>query len=159
MEIGGFITEGAEIVNHDNTLSGNGTVDSPLGVSETVLWEGNNVKPSSTAIVTSEDMTKFDSIKFYWSTSNWLGEIIDEVQITSATTGIQLIHCTGSANLWLQAIGLTISSDHKSITLSWGKNMNFGSVTSTSWSNPVITTGAGDSFDLSKIVGIKRKAQ
>ena len=32
MEIGGFITEGAEIVNHDNTLSGNGTVDSPLGV-------------------------------------------------------------------------------------------------------------------------------
>ena len=32
MEIGGFITEGAEIVNHDNTLSGNGTVASPLGV-------------------------------------------------------------------------------------------------------------------------------
>ena len=32
MEIGGFITSGAEIVNHDNSLSGNGTVDSPLGV-------------------------------------------------------------------------------------------------------------------------------
>ena len=32
MEIGGFITEGAEIVNHDISLSGNGTVDSPLGV-------------------------------------------------------------------------------------------------------------------------------
>ena len=32
MEIGGFITSGAEIVNHDNTLSGNGTVDSPLCV-------------------------------------------------------------------------------------------------------------------------------
>ena len=32
MEIGGFITEGVEIVNHDNTLSGNGTVDSPLRV-------------------------------------------------------------------------------------------------------------------------------
>jgi hypothetical protein len=32
MEIGGFITEGAEIVNHDNSLLGNGTVDSPLGV-------------------------------------------------------------------------------------------------------------------------------
>ena len=32
MEIGGFITEGAEIVNHDNSLSGNGTVNSPLGV-------------------------------------------------------------------------------------------------------------------------------
>jgi hypothetical protein len=32
MEIGGFITSGAEIVNHDNSLSGNGTVESPLGV-------------------------------------------------------------------------------------------------------------------------------
>jgi len=32
MEIGGFITEGAEIVNHDNSLSGNGTSASPLGV-------------------------------------------------------------------------------------------------------------------------------
>ena len=32
MEIGGFITEGAEIVNHDNSLSGNGTVNSPLSV-------------------------------------------------------------------------------------------------------------------------------
>lgn len=32
MEIGGFITSGAEIVNHDASLSGNGTVDSPLGV-------------------------------------------------------------------------------------------------------------------------------
>ena len=44
MEIGGFITSGAEIVNHDNSLSGNGTVDSPLGVvpgyNETVLWDG-----------------------------------------------------------------------------------------------------------------------
>lgn len=35
MEIGGFITSGAEIVNHDNTLSGNGTSGSPLGLSKT----------------------------------------------------------------------------------------------------------------------------
>ena len=35
MEIGGFITSGAEIVNHDNSLSGNGTVESPLGVDST----------------------------------------------------------------------------------------------------------------------------
>lgn len=32
MEIGGFITSGAEIVNHDASLSGNGTVDSQLRV-------------------------------------------------------------------------------------------------------------------------------
>lgn len=38
MEIGGFITEGAEIVNHDNSLSGNGTVDSPLGLNVSNAW-------------------------------------------------------------------------------------------------------------------------
>lgn len=37
MEIGGFITEGAEIVNHDASLSGNGTVDSPLGVASDLI--------------------------------------------------------------------------------------------------------------------------
>ena len=39
MEIGGFITEGAEIVNHDNTLRGNGTVDSPLGVIASAFYD------------------------------------------------------------------------------------------------------------------------
>lgn len=38
MEIGGFITEGAEIVNHDSSLSGNGTVDSPLGLNVSNAW-------------------------------------------------------------------------------------------------------------------------
>ena len=37
MEIGGFITEGAEIVNHDNSLSGNGTSASPLGVASDLI--------------------------------------------------------------------------------------------------------------------------
>ena len=75
MEIGGFITSGAEIVNHDNTLSGNGTVDSPLGVvpgyNETVLWESNtawsggntNMKANFTL---SEQVSAFDKIDIYF---------------------------------------------------------------------------------------------
>ena len=51
MEIGGFITEGAEIVNHDNTLSGNGTVDSPLGVS-VVIYSG--VGTTGNTVITSK---------------------------------------------------------------------------------------------------------
>jgi hypothetical protein len=50
MEIGGFITEGAEIVNHDNTLSGNGTVDSPLGVVSEYI-KMLSVKQPLTAVV------------------------------------------------------------------------------------------------------------
>jgi hypothetical protein len=73
MEIGGFITEGAEIVNHDNTLSGNGTVDSPLGVvpgyNETVLWE--NTASALTKDITwpqtlSETVNNFEKVKFYY---------------------------------------------------------------------------------------------
>ena len=66
MEIGGFITEGAEIVNHDNTLSGNGTVDCPLGVvpgyNETVLWEGT---PTNSNIQCSEELSKFERVILY----------------------------------------------------------------------------------------------
>ena len=49
MEIGGFITEGAEIVNHDNTLSGNGTVASPLGV----VLSGTNDANVNNIVVTA----------------------------------------------------------------------------------------------------------
>ena len=51
IEIGGFITEGAEIVNHDNSLSGNGTVASPLGVSG-VIYSG--VGSTGNTVITSK---------------------------------------------------------------------------------------------------------
>jgi len=68
MEIGGFITEGAEIVNHDNSLSGNGTVDSPLGVvpgyNETVLF--NSAATTSANINLSEPFSSFEKVDVYW---------------------------------------------------------------------------------------------
>ena len=69
MEIGGFITSGAEIVNHDASLSGNGTVDSPLGVvpgyNETVLWEGNAA--SATLSESLDNFEKVDITYTYWT--------------------------------------------------------------------------------------------
>ena len=67
MEIGGFITEGAEIVNHDNTLSGNGTVESPLGVNETVLWSGTVGAVGVTSATLSEAFTNFEQIEVWWA--------------------------------------------------------------------------------------------
>lgn len=67
MEIGGFITSGAEIVNHDSTLSGNGTVDSPLGVvpgyNETVLFDAGLVSNHTSAATLSEPLSGFDKIE------------------------------------------------------------------------------------------------
>ena len=71
MEIGGFITSGAEIVNHDNTLSGNGTVDSPLGVvpgyNETVLYSNLTGRPVATGqyFDLSESPLNFEYIEVY----------------------------------------------------------------------------------------------
>ena len=62
MEIGCFITEGAEIVNHDNTLSGNGTVDSPLRLNETVLYDGT---PTNSDITLSDNCANFEYIELY----------------------------------------------------------------------------------------------
>ena len=69
MEIGGFITSGAEIVNHDNSLSGNGTVDSPLGVvpgyNETVLWSGN-AAATNFPLTLTESLSNFEKVMFIW---------------------------------------------------------------------------------------------
>ena len=65
MDIGGFITEGAEIVNHDNSLSGNGTVDSPLGLNETVLYENTTTTANAgNDIDLSESYKNFEYIRF-----------------------------------------------------------------------------------------------
>lgn len=49
-EIGGFIVSADPFVQHDNTLSGNGTVNSPLsvvpGYNETLLWSAASLPDS-----------------------------------------------------------------------------------------------------------------
>ena len=156
MEIGGFITEGAEIVNHDNSLSGNGTVDSPLGVvpgyNETVLWEGEkNWWADTSAITVSENPSNFETIKvvakddwdlqlreFYFPGSNTafdislIGKEGDNLNIKSSKYGIN----SNQISLLSQAMC--------SIALN-------KTITTTNWSTSYIR--------FNKIIGINRKAQ
>lgn len=64
-----YILATQQEVSHDNTLSGNGTVDSPLGVvpgyNETVLYEGS---AAWTGITFSEPASNFERIKLLIST-------------------------------------------------------------------------------------------
>lgn len=63
-----YILATQQAVTHDNSMSGNGTVDSPLGVvpgyNETVLWSGN-----ATSGTFSEDISGFDRLKvlYVWN--------------------------------------------------------------------------------------------
>lgn len=58
-----FLLATQQEVSHDNTLSGNGTVDSPLGLNETVLWSGNSTVLNNTFNL-SEPYTNFEKIRF-----------------------------------------------------------------------------------------------
>ena len=61
-----YILATQQEVSHDNTLSGNGTVESPLGVvpgyNETVLWEGT---PTNSNIQCSEELSNFERVILY----------------------------------------------------------------------------------------------
>lgn len=66
---GNYILATQQEVSHDNTLSGNGTVDSPLGVvpgyNETVLYSGG-YDTTITSCQLSEPTTNFQYIKVDW---------------------------------------------------------------------------------------------
>ena len=66
IEQNNYILSTPQEVSHDNTLSGNGTVDSPLGVvngyNETVLYNG---APTNSNILLSENCTNFEYIEVY----------------------------------------------------------------------------------------------
>lgn len=58
-----YLLAAQQEVSHDNTLSGNGTEASPLGLNETVLWSGD--KTGTGTITLSEGANNFERIAVY----------------------------------------------------------------------------------------------
>ena len=156
MEIGGFITEGAEIVNHDNTLSGNGTVDSPLGVvpgyNETVLWSGTYSGTVSTAnfITLSERPDNFETIEItngpgYYSKYRYDGK--------SNTWSFMQTYADSTA-CTVYAVRLSVDKANKKVFCA---NANFFKTKANAvidWANQS-TRSVGENM-ITKIVGINR---
>lgn len=68
---GNYILATQQEVSHDNTLSGNGTSASPLGLNETVLWEGDASPVNGTVSGTySEPLTNFERIRITWQNND-----------------------------------------------------------------------------------------
>lgn len=86
-KIGGYIVSGDAMVNHDNTLSGNGTVASPLrvvpGYNETVL--ASDIAANSTAFTLSEAAGNFEKIRLI-GTYNTCSEVVGNNSRISWTT-------------------------------------------------------------------------
>lgn len=152
--IGGFIPSGAEIVNHDNTLSGNGTVDSPLGVvrgyNETVLWEGD-AGSSDFPITLSEAATNFERIRIVWK---WNGSVA-QCAIVSEHAPTDADFCLHNAadlanNQYFTNGRFTYTTNYTKIEYSWGIQAHG------SWNTPA---SEEKQIHFYKVIGINRKAQ
>ena len=142
MEIGGFITSGAEIVNHDNTLSGNGTVDSPLGVvpgyNETVLFDGDSV-----SAVCSEPISNFNKLRVELKTPAF-SSMHEETFDVGTSAGF--FTCGGGVHYY----GGVISTTDTTVIISGGTHV---------WFNANGCGSETSNSKIQKVIGINRKAQ
>ena len=149
-EIGGFIVSADPFVQHDNTLSGNGTVNSPLGVvpgyNETVLYSGDR----TSAATLTENPTNFDRIRVYdvyrnlYEFDSFTGGVHQDVKITNFTGAPQM--------LFVQFSG---TSDKYYVTKGFQEQLN-------TWDNPGTTFSVNNLNNtyskeiITKVVGINR---
>lgn len=153
---GNYILATQQEVSHDNTLSGNGTSASPLGLNETVLWEGEcnwwDASTISNGLDVSEDFSNFEYIKVL-SRDDW--ELREHwTEFRSKPTGNQftIAHVGPEGGKLTFKTGLFNLSGHH-ISVSSGCMMN-------------VNSAGAHNFDFTKayiqflkIIGINRKVQ
>ena len=148
-----YILATQQEVSHDNTLSGNGTVDSPLGVvpgyNETVLYSGHIAAGDApTAYSLSEPISAFDSYRVYWlwnEGTNCAGEVSEFYWDDDRPTvnNFTLFSVNRFSNANFSAWGLfEVASNLKDITYTYSQQ----------------NTDTIKHIKIKKIVGINRKA-
>lgn len=160
MEIGGFITSGAEIVNHDASLSGNGTVDSPLGLNETVLYEypstENIYTDTRKSISFSESCRNFERIRIYIVNNDIAKSFVEfEPEQEDRTETFQLDTISNEPKLYAKITTWVIGSN----TMSYRAGCQYCIAPGgTALINPTVNTTINYVVPY-KVVGINRKAQ
>ena len=154
---GNYILATQQEISHDNTLSGNGTVDSPLGVvpgyNETVLFSGNFTTKSCTL---SESPLNFESVKFY---------LVDDGGHTSwGSTEIKsnlLNNCSAENGKCMAGCAVPWNEGFRIMTVSATSANGYRNWESCGyqwWGNGGGQIGTGH-LNILKVVGINRKAQ
>lgn len=139
---------GNPVVNHDNTLTGNGTVNSPLGVvpgyNETVLWEGDiGYNQSTTGI--SEALTNFERLRIY----NKLGDYNEMCGTWTSYVFFTCTYDTASNYGKLTFVGLTMLNNGTTLKETYNR-VNQGTA--------YYTNVNDNDTHIVKIVGINRVA-
>ena len=151
-----FILADQQEVSHDTSLSGNGTVNSPLGVvpgyNETVLWSGDSVITATSAINTSEPYRNFERLQIYGrGVSDQVPRLYGECVCTQERyCPLMFTYPAGDNNtLRFASFHLDFSdSDNTKILLAKGKIWNLSN-------NSVSTGNYGGS--ITHVIGINRK--
>lgn len=165
---GNYILATQQEVSHDNTLSGNGTVDSPLGLNETVLFSADTW---SATCPLSEPASNFEYISVVYSEAygNSCGGVVtlntDKMTFSGGTNDKIYIDVPFYYSNKINCRGGNYSfDDTTSFVLKNGIQINMDSLTT--GSNTITykgyyTTGANRqaSVFIDKIVGINRRAQ
>lgn len=147
---GTFLT--AQEVSHDNTLSGNGTVESPLGVvpgyNETVLWSGARYWWGDTSdLACSENLTNFERVSVYAKDDWELPETIFTFAPTANAFCTTIIGPEGNYEV-IKSAKFLINGNIISLDTIRYVNMEM---------NGGVTVGSGTCFiQFNKIVGINR---
>jgi hypothetical protein len=135
-------------VSHDNTLSGNGTVESPLGVSETVLWESTT--GTADTGVFSENITNFEYFDVVFKTNDNIIEVQRfRTDMSSSTFNLY-------SNLFSTSNGLYIKITRMNYSATQFTVNNYAEINIKNAANPTISQN--NKIVLLKVIGINRKA-
>ena len=146
-----YILATQQEVSHDNTLSGNGTVDSPLGLNETVLWEGSdfsiaNGNHLSATVQLSEPISAFGELKIVSSGNLDCETIILDSSRKGSNGAFTWIAPEGGNSNWIGLRGVFTDQTHLKV---------YGGY-STSLASVFTANGWWGYKNIYKVIGINR---
>ena len=151
-----FILADQKEVSHDNTLRGNGTPESPLGVNETVLYENDNpsmITNTSASLNLSENPLNFERLRLEYKISYGNGELTQEI-CPSIGTDYPIGGIFGA-----NSDGTSLFNDtcHASFTIS-SVDLNYGCRMEINRSSKAISIRTDRGPSILKVIGINRIA-
>lgn len=156
-----FLLATQQEVSHDNTLSGNGTEESPLGVvpgyNETVLWSGTLTVGNSA--IMSEPVSGFERYKIYLLGYERKLKVVDEFWTDGSSSGNEpykvcpIVFQAGSGFFTINASDCKWNESWNTLQYVTGYNKWMPSNSSTWYWIDADT----NSPTITKVVGINRK--
>lgn len=144
-------------VKTDNTLSGNGTAQSPLGLNETVLFDGTKTKDPVNSFTLTEYASNFERIRFYgigYGNTKVMYECQAPDTSTEALSICYTYYCRDTDNNPFQLrMGVYTTIDGLSFTLRQSKFL-YAADSGTTFAGGNNTQGPS----VYKVVGINRKS-